>query len=137
MPDLQHRTYTLEMSEISHEQGGVDRHVEDRSGEREPRFLKAPERSHRTPYPGVEATFFRHRRGQLSDHERRGQTPEKREHEKSDQGPAITGVANDLFEPVRPARDHKVSRRQQRQHPQLPPRSFRATGPDLPHAREL
>src|SRR4029077_10760162 len=99
MPDLQHRVESLERGEISHEQGGIDRHVEDRSGERKPRFLKAPERAHRAPYPGVEATFFRDRRRRLSAHERRGQTPEKREHEKSDQGPAITGVANDLFEP--------------------------------------
>src|SRR6476469_9085806 len=100
MPDLQHRAETLEMFEISHEQGGIDRHVEDRSGEREPRFLKAPERAHRAPHPGVKTPFFRYRRGQLSDHERRRQTPEKWEHEQDDQGPAVTGVTDDLFEPV-------------------------------------
>ena len=130
----QDRTPTLEMFEISHEQGRIDRHVKDRSREREPCLLETPKRTHRASHPGVEATFLRHGRGQFADHQRRRQTPEKREREEDEQRPAIAGVPDDLLQPIRPARDHKVSGRQQRQHPQLTPRTLAESLREPEHA---
>jgi len=58
--------------QIKNEERGIDRHVENASGEREPGFLKTPEVTEAAPNPGVVATFLRQRAGKLANHERGG-----------------------------------------------------------------
>ncbi len=66
-----------EAAEVEDEDGGVDGHVEDAGGEREPGLLKAPEAAEGAAHPDVEAAFGRDGAGELADHERGGEAPDE------------------------------------------------------------
>ena len=68
-----------ELAQVEHEDGGIKRHVEDAGGEREPALLIAPEGREAAAHPHVKAALGGDGRGQLADHQRGGQTPEKRQ----------------------------------------------------------
>ena len=108
-----------EVLEVEHERGGVDGHVEDGSGEREPCLLKPPEGTDRASHPGVEATFGRNCRGELAEHEGGGQAPEKRQEQKEQKSAAVPGKADHVLKAVRTAGDHEVGSRKEREQAQF------------------
>src|ERR671925_187315 len=55
--------------EVGHEQSWIDRHVEDRSDQREPGFLESPEVAHGASHPCVVAAFERQGARKLANHE--------------------------------------------------------------------
>src|SRR5439155_10873238 len=56
-----------EFAEVENEDGGVDGHVEDTGGEREPAFLKSPERPQSASHPDVKTTLSRKSTRELSN----------------------------------------------------------------------
>ena len=105
-----------EATEVEDEEGGVDGHVEDAGGEREPGFLVSPEGTHGAAHPDVEAAFFGQGAGEFADHERGGQAPEDRQREQNDEAFEIAGV-EDVFDAVGAAGDHEEGGRNERQQP--------------------
>ena len=65
-----------EFAEVEHEDGGIERHVEDAGGEREPALLIAPEGPERAAHPDIKAAFGGDGGGEFADHQRGGQAPE-------------------------------------------------------------
>src|SRR6185437_14807084 len=104
---------------IRYEEGRINRHVEDRGGQREPRLLKSPEVAHGLSHPRVVAAFARKRSREFTDHECRGQTPEQRREQQDDDRPAVAGAVNDVFSAVGPARNHKEGGGNQRPERQV------------------
>jgi hypothetical protein len=94
--------------EIEDEDDGVDGHVEDAGGEREPCLLKAPEGAEGAADPDVVAAFRREGGGEFADHEGGGEAPDEGDAEEQEQGAAVARVAEDVFEAVRAAGDHEV-----------------------------
>ena len=87
---------------------GIERHVEDAGGEREPAFLVTPEGSQPAAHPDVEAAFRGDGRGEFADHQGGGQAPEQRQREQNEDGAAVSCAAQNVFNAVRPAGDHEV-----------------------------
>ena len=108
----------LELGEDGHQVerdgGGVDGHVEDAGGEREPGDLEAPEAAEGAVGPDVEAAFVGDGGGELADHECGGQAPEDGDDGEEKERAAEAGHADDVFETVRAARDHEVDGRDER-----------------------
>ena len=71
----------FDAAEIGDEDDGVDGHVEDAGGEREPGFLESPEAAECATDPAVVATLFGQRGGEFADHERGGEAPDERHDE--------------------------------------------------------
>ena len=104
MPDREPGKQPLQ---IEDEQRRVNRHVEHRRHQRQPRFLESPKISHRPPDPGVVPALFRQRARKLADHERGRQTPQNWCQQQNQNGPAIPGAVHDVLRAVRAARYHK------------------------------
>ncbi len=98
-----------EAAEVENEDGGVDGHVEYAGGEGEPRFLKAPKAAESAADPDVEAAFGGDGAGEFTDHERGGQAPDEGDDGEEEEGAAVAGFADDVFEAVGSAGDHEVS----------------------------
>ena len=94
--------------EIEDEDDRVDGHVEDAGGEREPCLLKSPEGAEGAAHPAVVAALLRQGGGELADHERGGQAPDQRDEEQEEEGAAVAGVAEDVFQAVGATGDHEV-----------------------------
>ena len=118
-PARARRPRRLNPSQIQHKDDGIDRHVEHTRRQTQPRLLKSPEPTQRPPHPAVVSTLLRQRRSQLSHHQTRRQTPNQRHQRQQQQRPPIPRLADDVFQPIRPTRHHKVGRRNQRQQPHL------------------
>src|ERR1051326_7087418 len=58
-----------DLLQIKKKECRIDRHVKNAGGEREPRFLEAPEISQAPSNPRVVAAFLRQSTGKFSDHE--------------------------------------------------------------------
>ena len=93
--------------QVSHEQRGINRHVENRRDQRKPGFLKSPEISHGAAYPGVVTAFVGQRARKLADHESRRQAPEQRGEQQNKDGASVPGAMHDLFSAIGSARHHK------------------------------
>ena len=93
--------------QIGYEQRRINRHVENGRHQREPRFLKSPEISHRPPHPGVVAAFVGQGARKLADHERRGQAPEQRREQQNQNRASVAGAMHDVFRAIGSARHHK------------------------------
>ena len=93
--------------QVRDKQRGINRHVENGRYQRQPCFLKSPEISHGAPHPGVVAAFKGQRAGELADHERRRQAPEKRGQQQDENRFAIAGAVHDVFGAIGSARHHK------------------------------
>ena len=93
--------------EIGDKQGRVDCHVKDRGHQREPRFLKSPKVSHGAPNPGVVTAFEGQSAGELADHKRRREAPEKRGQQQDEDGATAACAMNDVFRSIGSARHHK------------------------------
>jgi hypothetical protein len=105
--------------EVGDENGWVDSHVEDAGGERHPGLLEAPEATHGAANPDVVAALVGDGAGELADHERGGERPDKRDNRHHDKGTHVAGLADDVFEAVRSAGDHEVGRGHERQEAEL------------------
>ena len=103
-----------EAREIGDEDGGVDGHVKDAGGKREPGLLKTPEAAERASHPDVVAAFGGDGGGKLADHEGGGQAPEERDDEEQKERAAVAGVAEDVLEAIGAAGDHEVGGRDER-----------------------
>ncbi len=95
-------------AEIEDEGDGVDGHVEDAGGEGEPGFLKSPEGAQRAAHPDIVTTLFGNRGGKFTHHEGSRERPDKWDEEQEEKGSAVAGFADDVFQAVRAAGDHKV-----------------------------
>ena len=108
----------LELGEDGHQVerdgGGVDGHVEDAGGEREPGDLKAPEAAEGAVGPDVEAAFVGDGGGEFADHEGGGEAPEDGDDGEEKERAAEAGHADDVFEAVGAAGDHEVDGRDER-----------------------
>jgi len=100
--------------EVKDEERGINRHVEDAGGEREPSFLKSPEIPKAAADPSVVAAFTGQRARQFADHECGRQTPENREKKQNQNAVAVTRARDDLLGAVSAARDHEESRSDER-----------------------
>ena len=94
-------------AQVQHKDRGIDRHVEDPT-----RQAKAtpPEIPRTCPWRGAPRHNIRlpaAPRGQLADHERRGQAPEQRGNEQDEDAPPVPGAMDDLFGAIGSARHHK------------------------------
>ena len=108
-----------EAGEVEDEDGGIDGHVEDAGGEREPGLLKAPEAAEGAAHPDVEAAFGRDGAGELADHERGGEAPDEGDDGEEEERARVAGLADDVFEAIGAAGDHEVGCGDQRQEPHL------------------
>jgi len=116
----------VELAQVAHKDGGIDRHVEDAGRKREPALLVAPERAHGAPHPGVEAAFGGDGAGQLANHQGRGQAPENRKGQEDDDGPGVASSAQDVLNAVGATRHHKVCGGDERQEAHLSRGGLRA-----------
>jgi hypothetical protein len=110
-PEIRARTSGergVELAQVEHKDGGVERHVKDAGGEREPAFLVSPERAETAAHPDVEAAFSRDGCGEFADHEGGGQAPEQRQGEQDNDGAGVSGAAEDIFDAVGTAGNHEV-----------------------------
>jgi hypothetical protein len=105
--------------EIEDEERGIDRHIENAGGEREPRFLKSPEISKAAADPRVVAAFAGQRAGQFADHEGGRQAPENREKKQNQDAMSVAGAGDDLLSAIGAARDHEKGRSYQRPEREL------------------
>ena len=100
--------------EVERDGGGIDGHVEDTGGQRQPGDLEAPEPAEGAMSPDIEAAFVRDGRGEFADHERCRQAPEDRDEGEQKQRAVETGHADDVLKTVRAARDHEIDGRDER-----------------------
>jgi len=93
--------------EIEDEERGINRHVENAGGEREPCFLKSPEITESAADPRVVAAFAGQRARQFADHESGGQTPQDREKKQNQNSVTVARAGDDLLGAIGAAGDHK------------------------------
>ena len=113
---------------IKNEGCGVDGHVKDAGCEREPGLLKAPEWPHSAAHPLIKTAIGGNGGGEFPDHERSRDAPEDRDKKEKKEGPLVARVPDDIFEPVRPAGDHEVGRRDEWKQPQFAGQSSQSQG---------
>src|SRR5581483_2471493 len=94
-------------SEICHEEGRIDSHVENGSYQRQPGLLKSPESAHGAAHPSVITTFEGQCAGEFADHERGGEPPEKRSEQQNEDRLAVPGAVNDVFGAIGSPRHHE------------------------------
>ncbi len=98
----------------SDEQRGIDGHIKDAGHQREPSFLKAPERPHGAAHPDVKTAFSRQCGGEFAHHQPRRQTPDQRSNKKNDDGELVARVLDQFFHAIRAAGNHEICGRRQR-----------------------
>ncbi len=96
-----------EFAQVEHEDGRVERHVENAGREREPAFLVAPEWPEGAPHPDVKAAFIRNGGGEFADHERGGQAPDDGQNQQDDDSPAKARAAENVLHAVRTTGHHE------------------------------
>ena len=107
------------LAQIENEERGIDGHVEDACGHRQPCLLVAPERTERPPHPHIETTFGGDGARELADHQGCRQAPDQRENQQNDQGADISGPAQNIFNPIGAAGNHEEGGGDERDQPQL------------------
>lgn len=107
----------IELTKVRDSERGINRHVEDAGGKRQPRLLKSPEATECAADPDVEAAIFRERAGQFTHHQRGRQTPDKGDDAQQPQGAPIAGLSDNIFQSIRTARHHEVCSRNQGKQP--------------------
>ena len=113
-PAMPHGKPRNQARQVRHKKRRVNRHVENTRHQRQPRFLKSPEISHRAPHPRVITAFRRQRAGKFADHVRRRQAPDQRRHQQQQNSQAIARAMNDVFGAVCSAGHHEERRGHQR-----------------------
>src|SRR5277367_159482 len=113
-PAMSHRKPRNQPRQVRHKKRRVNRHIKNTSHQRQPRFLKSPEISHRAPHPRVISALRRQRAGKFANHVRRRQAPDQRRHQQQQNSQAVARAVNDVFGSVRSARHHEKRRGHQR-----------------------
>ena len=93
--------------QVKHEQGRINGHIKDTGGQREPRFLKAPEVAQAAAHPCVIAALVRQRARKFADHESCRQAPKHRQKQQDQDSASVACAGNDRFSAVCSAGHHK------------------------------
>ena len=122
------RERRAELAQIKHKDGRIDGHIEDAGREREPALLIAPEGPQRTAHPNVEAALGGNGGGKLSDHQCRGQAPEKGQQKQNADGHQEPRPTQNVLNSIRTAGHHEVGCGNQRQEAHLVPGGMKSKG---------